>query len=101
MNFEIADYKLTDLLSTAGATIGIIIAGGILLGNLAAKYVAISDHYGRLADQYRGHQDSDQRRGNLQTELSCYRRQVLYLNTATMILCIGLLCFLITVADAG
>src|SRR4051794_13636562 len=37
MMWQPADYKLSDMLGIAGATIGIIIAGAILMGNLSAR----------------------------------------------------------------
>ena len=96
-----ADYKLTDLLSTAGATIGIIIAAGILLSNLDTKYIAICERLHQLAEQYRGNQLSDPRRDNLRAELSCYRRQVSYLYYGILLVCGCLTSFLLAVADAG
>jgi len=99
--FQVADYKLTDLLSTAGATVGIIIAAGILLGNLGAQYVAIVERFRGLASEYRGNNFSDPRRENLQTELSSYRRQILLLNWATMFVALAVVLFLISVATAG
>jgi hypothetical protein len=50
----VSDYKLTDLLSTAGATIGIIIAGTIFLQFVNTKYLELSGRYRELACEYRG-----------------------------------------------
>src|SRR5438270_10688643 len=74
-----ADYKLADLLGIAGATIGIIIAAGVLLQCFSTRYIAVFERYRALAGEYRGEQVSDPRRGNLRNELVDYRRQIRFL----------------------
>jgi hypothetical protein len=101
MNLELADYKLTDFLSTAAGTVGLIITAGIILGNLNRKYVAVCGSFRDLAEEYRSDEPSDSRRGNLQVLLSAYRRKFAFLNYATMLVCCTLVTFLLTVWLAG
>jgi len=98
---EIADYKLSDLLGIAGATIGLIIANGILLGGLSAKYVAIVERFRVLTGEYRGQDISDSRMGSVRVEIANYRWQILLLNVGAILLGLALLLFLFTVASAS
>src|SRR4051812_3207285 len=75
-----ADYKLSDMLSIAGATIGIIIAGAILMGNVIARYIAIFERYRALTGEYRDNHFSDQRRGGLKNQICNYALQITYLH---------------------
>jgi uncharacterized BrkB/YihY/UPF0761 family membrane protein len=100
-DFTPADFKLSDMLGIAGATIGIIIAGGILLGWLTSKHIDAFARFRSLADEYRGNDKSDSRKGNLRAELASYRRQILYLNLGTILVSLAILFFLITVSVAS
>src|SRR5579883_1011007 len=96
-----ADYKLSDFLGVAGATIGIIIAGGIMMGNLTAKYVAIVERFRGITGEYRRNDANEIRRGSLETQISAYGRQVLLLNYATSFTTLGVFVFLVTVGLAS
>ena len=99
--FEMADYKLGDLLGIAGATIGIIIAGGVLLGAISGRYAALFDRFRALTGELRGDKRSDSRRGSLQTQLNSYRSRLSYLNYGSAAVTAALLLFLATVATAS
>lgn len=98
---EMADYKLADVLGIAGATIGIIIAGGVLLQCLSTKYIGVFERYRGLTGEYRTNHFSDPRRGSLRFQIACYRRQIAYLNFASLCVALALVLFLVTVAVAG
>ncbi len=96
-----ADYKLSDMLGIAGATIGIIIAGGILLGWLGAKYIDAYTRFRQLTSEHRNNQVSDSRRGSLQDQISSSRRQVALLCYGSLAIILALLAFLVTVGLAS
>lgn len=98
---EPIDYKLADLLSIAGATIGIIIAAGVILQMLSTKYTAIFERYRGLAGEYRSNHFSDPRRDSLKNQLSTYRRQIIYLNYSSLCVSLAVITFLVTVGVAG
>ena len=98
---ELADYQLADLLSIAGATIGIIIAGGVLLQCMSTKYIGVFDRYRALTTEFRGANLSDQRRGSLKQQIMCYSKQITFLNYASLAVVLAVLCFLVVVATAS
>jgi FtsH-binding integral membrane protein len=89
-----SDYKLTDLLSTAGATIGVIIAGTIFLQFLSSKYNELSGRYRDLAGEYRGEKSGQPRYAPLRAQIRLYRRRLVLLNRASWLGAVALLCFL-------
>lgn len=95
------DYKLTDLLSTAGATIGIIIAGTIFLQFVNTKYMDLAGRYRELATEYRGVPDEHGRHGPLRTLIQRYRRRLMLLNRASWLAAVALLAFLSAVMVGG
>jgi len=95
------DYKLADLLGIAGSTIGIIIAGAILLGGFDAKYVHLFERYRGLTGEYRGNELSDPRRDSLQPQIDNYRRRIGLINIAAACITLALLLFVLTVGIAG
>ena len=99
--FEMADYKLSDMLGISGATIGIIIAAGILLGNLTGRYSGVFDRYRALTGELRLDKASESRRGSLQAQINVYRKQIVYLNYGSRCLTLALLFFLLTVGIAS
>jgi len=99
--FEVADYKLSDFLGIAGATIGIIIAGSVFLQCLITRYTAIFDRYRALTGEHRENHASDSRRSSLLKQISTYRRQIRHLNTASMCVAASLFLFVFTVATAS
>jgi len=99
--FEAADYKLSDLLGVAGASVGIIIAAGILLQCLSTRYIAALDRYRALTGEYRENHASDTRRGGLRDQIVNYRWQIIYLNAAAVGISLALLCFLLAVGSAS
>jgi hypothetical protein len=96
-----ANFKLSDLLGVAGATIGIIIAAGILLQFLSTKYVAVYERYRSLTGEYRGNHFSDPRKGSLQDQIACHRRQVKCLSSASLLVAGAIIFFLFTVGVAS
>lgn len=72
--FEVSDYKLTDLLSSAGGAIGIIIAGVVFLPFVSSKYVELAGRYREMADEYRGRESDEPRHGPLRRQTRVYHR---------------------------
>jgi hypothetical protein len=96
-----ADYKLADMLGIAGATIGIIIAAGILLGMVNARYTVMFDRYRSLTGELRGHGNHDVRHNRLRRQIVTARRQLAYLSFGSMAIMVAVLTFLGTVAVAS
>jgi hypothetical protein len=96
-----ADYKLSDMLGIAGATIGIIIAAGILLGMVNSRYTVMFDRYRSLSGELRGHGNHDTRLGRLRQQVVTARRQLVYLSFGSMAIILAVLDFLATVAVAS
>src|SRR4051794_17928531 len=99
--FAMADYKLADMLGIAAATIGIIIAGGILLGWLSSKYADAYSRFRQLTSEHRNGQPSDSRRGSLQDQIASCRRQVVLLCYGSLAITLALVAFLLTVSLAS
>lgn len=98
---EVADYKLTDLLSSAGATIGVIIAGTIFLNFVSSKYTELSTRYRELAGEYRGCGADAPRHGPLQSIIRLYRHRLVLMNRASLAAALALVCFLLSVLVGG
>jgi len=98
---EVAEYKLTDLLSSAGATIGVIIAGTIFLQFLSTKYLELSSRYRELTREYRGKHADEPRHGPLRTQIRIYRKRLRLINRASWLGAIALLSFLFAVLAGG
>ncbi len=97
----VSDYKLTDLLSSAGATIGIIIAGTIFLQFINSRYMELSGRYRELASEYRGVPGEHGRHAPLRVLIQRYRRRLVLLNRASWLAAVALLCFLSAVLIGG
>lgn len=95
------DYKLADLLGIAGATIGIIIAGAILLGAFDGRYVQLFDRYRALTGEYRANSSSDPRKESLRCQIKNYRRRINLINIASVCVSAALLLFVLTVGVAS
>lgn len=98
---QFSDYKLTDLLSAAGATIGVIISGTIFLQFLSTKYMELASRYRELTQEYRGGGVGETRHGLLQRELSLYRRRLSMMNWGSWLAAVSLLFFLSAVLSGG
>jgi Protein of unknown function (DUF2721) len=98
---DMADYKLNDLVGVAGATIGILIAGGIILGGLNAKYMSAFDRYRALAAEFRGGRKEDARHASLRLQAQSHRLRMEQLNHAAVLVQGALLLFLLAVTAAG
>jgi len=96
-----SEYKLTDLLSAAGATIGVIIAGTIFLQFLSTKYTELFGRYSELTSEYRSVNGDHGRHRPLQTQIQVYRSRLVYLNRASWLGAIALLCLIATVLAGG
>jgi uncharacterized membrane protein YraQ (UPF0718 family) len=99
--WRVSEYKLTDLLSAAGATIGVIIAGTIFLQFLSTKYTELSSRYREMALEYRGRRQDEPRHGPLQGELRLYRRRLRLMHLASCLAAIAQMCFLAAVLAGG
>jgi hypothetical protein len=99
--FEVSDFKLTDLLSSAGATIGVIIGGVIFLQFLSTKYVELANRYRDLARDYRDGSGGGGRHGPLQSLLRVYRARLRLLTRASWCASAALLGFLTAVLAGG
>lgn len=98
---NVAEYKLTDLLSSAGATIGVIIAGTIFLQFVSNKYSELAGRYRELTREYRGSSDGDCRHNLLQTQIRSYRRRLWLLNRGSRVASVALTCFVLAVLAGG
>ena len=98
---EAVDYKLHDLLGVAGATVGFILAGAILMGGFNAKYVHLFERYRGLTGEFRQHAAPDPRRGSLRDQIANYRRRIRVINIASVCVGFAMLLFLLTVAVAS
>jgi len=98
---RVSEYKLTDLLSSAGATIGVIIAGTIFLQFLSTKYTDLCSRYRELTGEYRGRRKDEPRHGPLQSQIRMYRRRLMLMSRASALAALGLLCFLLAVLAGG
>ncbi|WP_435018072.1 DUF2721 domain-containing protein [Tundrisphaera sp. TA3] len=98
---RVAEYKLTDLLSSAGATIGVIIAGTIFLQFLSTKFTELGGRYRDLTREYRGVDGEHIRHGPLQSQIRNYRQRLILLNRASWLGAVALLCFLAAVLAGG
>src|SRR5688500_7549329 len=98
---DIAEYKLTDLLSSAGATIGVIIAGTIFLQFMSTKYLELSSRYRELTKEYRGKAAEEPRHDPLRTQIRIYRCRLRLINRASWLGALALLSFLSAVLSGG
>lgn len=98
---KVAEYKLTDLLSSAGATIGVIIAGTIFLQFLSTKFTELGGRYRELTREYRGVESEHGRHQPLRSQIRNYRHRLVLLNRASCLAAIALLCFLVSVLAGG
>jgi len=96
-----SEYKLTDLISSAGATIGVIIAGTIFLQFLSTKYTELFGRYSEMTSEYRGVTGDHVRHRPLQTQIQVYRSRLVFLNRASWLGAVALLCLILTVLAGG
>jgi hypothetical protein len=99
--FSVSEYKLTDLLTSSGATIGVIIAGTIFLQFMSTKYTDLCSRYRELTGEYRGRREGEPRHGPLQSQIRMYRRRLMLMNRASCLAAVALLCFLVAVLAGG
>jgi hypothetical protein len=99
--FAVSEYKLTDLLSAAGATIGIIIAGTIFRQFLSTKYRELLGRYRSLTGEYRDGGAGESRHVLLQEEIRCYHRRLRLTSWASRLSAMALLSFLGAVLAGG
>jgi uncharacterized membrane protein YraQ (UPF0718 family) len=93
--------NLEEILSSAGATIGIIIAGTIFLQFLNTKYADLSGRYRELAIEYRGRHAEEPRHGPLRSEIRTYRERLRLMHRASILAAVALLFFLGVVLIGG
>lgn len=96
-----AEYQLTDLLSSAGATIGVIIAGTIFLQFLSTKYTELAGRLREITNTYRAVDCEQGRHAPLQSLIRGYRRRLDLLSWASTTAAVALLCFLTAVMAGG
>jgi hypothetical protein len=97
----IAAYKLTELLGSAGATIGIIIAGTIFLQFVNTKYIELAGRYREMTGEYRGVPGEHGRHAPLRSQIQVYRRRLLLLSRSLWIAAVALLCLLLAALSGG
>ena len=98
---QASEFKLTELVGAAGATIGVIIAGTIFLQFVTTKYIELYKRYVELAAEYRGVAGEHTRHDPLREQIKGYRRRLVLLNRASCLAAIALLSFLVAVASGG
>src|SRR4051812_48458115 len=94
---EVAECRLTDLLGSAGATVGIIIFGTIFLQFLSGKYTELASRFRELAVEYRKGGAGEARHAELQEQMVLYRRRLRLMRLASWVAAVALLCFLAAV----
>lgn len=97
----VSAYKLTDVLSAAGATIGVIIAGTIFLQFMSTKYMDLCSRYRALTGEYRDRSEEEPRHGSLQLQIRSYRLRLILMYRASALAAVALLCFLLAVLAGG
>lgn len=97
----VSEYKHTDVLSSAGATIGVIIAGTIFLQFMSTKYSDLCSRYRALTGEYRGRSEEEPRHGSLQSQIRSYRLRLVLMYRASALAAVALLCFLLAVLAGG
>lgn len=98
---QLLDFKVTDLMGVAGATIGLVIANAILLSSVIAKYVPLIDRYRALGEERRRGGQSPQRKFSLREQMRLCAVRIRCLRRGYSILCVTLLAFLIAVSCAS
>ena len=99
--WAIADFKLTDLLGSAAATIGIIIGGVIFRQYLSTKFESLLKQYRSITKEYRSGGAAPSRHENLQSQIHSYRRRLHLLAWASWISAAALLGLLASVFAGG
>lgn len=79
----IANFDLKEILGSASAAIGIIIAGAIFLSFLSGKYAGLLGRYSQFTGEYRSHDGDGPRHGAVRTQISFYHRRLWLLGRAT------------------
>ena len=92
MNFE-----LKDIVDTAGATVGLVIATSIFMQLLTTKAIALFDRYRELTMEYRSTQEKPQRNENLRAQIGLYRRRCHLIQMALASLAYAEFIFLATI----
>lgn len=98
---SVAPYKLTELLGSAGATIGIIIAGTIFLQFVNTKYMELAGRYREMTGEYRGVPGDHGRHAPLRSQIQVYRQRLVLLSRALWIAAMALLCLLLAALSGG
>lgn len=97
---NVSEYKLTDLLSAAGATIGIIISGAIFLQFMSTKSIELGSRYRQLTSEYR-QGTGEARHARLQAQIHIYRRRLRLMNYAARLASVALMSLLATMLAGG
>ncbi len=96
-----AGIDLPKLAGEAGATVGLLIAIGILQSWLTSRYVPAFNHYRALCQELRGYRDQTKRRGSLRDQIDAYRRRLRLLSVGSELLSWAILCAVLTVCAAA
>lgn len=94
------NLELKDMASTAGATVGLVIATSIFLQLLTTKYIAIYDKYRVLTGEYRAGNPADPRRASLREQIAIYHKRCHRIRRASSWLIYGEFSFLGTILFA-
>ncbi|MBY0230629.1 MAG: DUF2721 domain-containing protein [Gemmataceae bacterium] len=96
-----ADFKLTDLLGSAGATIGVIIAGTIFLQFMSSRFMELAGQHRELTKEYRGRKGDEARHGPLNDQIRQYQRRMRLINRAAQLAGLALLLLILAVLCGG
>jgi hypothetical protein len=94
-------FKLTDLLSSAGSTIGIIISGTIFLQFMSTKYIELIGRYRELTCEYRGRKAGEVRHSLLQSQIRVLRRRLSLMNRASQLAAVALMSLIVAEMAGG
>jgi hypothetical protein len=95
------DFKLTDVVGAATATVALVIGSSIFLQILANKSTAIFERYRGLTGEYRAEQQNPERRNSLEDQITLYYWRCRLVRHATTALIIAVVAFVITIVVAS
>jgi hypothetical protein len=94
-------FQLKDFLDALGPTASLIFAAWIFLSVLQQRYTAAYERYRALIQQYRGSEESERRRHNIEHQILLYARRCEQMRRATNIGVIAAMSIIVGLIVAG
>jgi hypothetical protein len=95
------DFKLAELLSSAGATIGIIIAATIFLQMVHSRSTDLLQRYRTSTGEYRTKQASNERRTPLEVQIRMFRLRLRLIDSARWLAIVAVPAMVVAVLRGG